>query len=202
MAQTSACEVCDVPKGQAGTGDSIQPVPGEHSGVLHEERATTPIAGGTAALFIYIGAVLAAAFKNIKNRGNELKDLLTGQGITEITTSNELISGIVGGRLAVPWPERSYTIRGRASPTPTNSRRKSGHRRGTKRHFEDCHGSPSPGWSGLTRFGVGQALPIDLLHFRCCIAAIFALCPASGSAALSCGKTLPFRRRPSIRFLG
>jgi hypothetical protein len=31
-----------------------------------------------------LGAVLAAAFENIKNRGNELKDLLQRQGITEI----------------------------------------------------------------------------------------------------------------------
>jgi hypothetical protein len=87
MAQTSSCEVCDVPKGQAGTGNSIQPFPAEHGGVLHEERATTPIAGGTAALLIFLGVVLAAAFKNIKNRGNELKDLLQRQGIAEIAAS-------------------------------------------------------------------------------------------------------------------
>jgi hypothetical protein len=86
MAQTSSCEVCDVPKGQAGTGDSSQPVPGEFGDVRHEERAITPIAGGTAALLIFLGAVLAA-FKKIKNRGNELKDLLQRQGITEIATS-------------------------------------------------------------------------------------------------------------------
>ena len=48
MTQTSSCEVCDVPKGQARTGDSIQ---------------------------------------EIENRGNELKDLLQRQGITEIVTS-------------------------------------------------------------------------------------------------------------------
>jgi hypothetical protein len=71
MAQTSSCEVCDVPKGQAGT----------------------PIAGGAAerdergsALLILIVAVLAA-FKKIKNRGNELKDLLQREGITEIAAS-------------------------------------------------------------------------------------------------------------------
>jgi len=87
MAQTSFCEVCDVPKGQAGTGDSIQPVPGEFGDVRHEERAITPIAGGTPALLIFLGAVLAAAFKKIKNRGNELKDLLQRQGIAEIATS-------------------------------------------------------------------------------------------------------------------
>jgi hypothetical protein len=34
-----------------------------------------------------MGAVLAAAFKNIKNRGNELKDLLQIQGIIEIAPS-------------------------------------------------------------------------------------------------------------------
>jgi hypothetical protein len=87
MAQTSSCVVCDVPKGQAGTGNSIQPFPAEHGGVLHEERAITPIAGGTAALLIFLGAVLAAVFKKIKNRGNELKDLLQRQGITEIAIS-------------------------------------------------------------------------------------------------------------------
>jgi hypothetical protein len=131
MAQTSFCEVCDVPKGQAGTGDSIQPFPAEHGGVLHEERAITPIAGGTAVLLIFLGAVLAAAFKKTKNRGNELKDLLQRQGITEIVLSKRThfraekaaigaersgISRIV--RLAVPWLKRSCAIRGRASPTP------------------------------------------------------------------------------------
>jgi len=35
MAQTSSCEDCDVPKGQAGTGDSIQPFPGEFGDVRH-----------------------------------------------------------------------------------------------------------------------------------------------------------------------
>jgi len=69
---------------------------------------------------------------------------------------------IVGGRLAVPWLDGSHTIRGRASPTPTNSRRKGGHWRGTKRHFADCHGLPSPGRSGITRSGVGQALPLRI----------------------------------------
>jgi hypothetical protein len=71
-----------------------------------------------AALLICLGAVLAAAFKNIKNRGNELKDLLQRQGITEMAASKRThfraenaaigaertaISRIVGGRLAVPW---------------------------------------------------------------------------------------------------
>jgi hypothetical protein len=60
MAQTSSCEVSDVPKGQA---------------------ARRP-----AALPICLGAVLAA-FKKIKNRGKELKDLLQRQGITEIAAS-------------------------------------------------------------------------------------------------------------------
>jgi hypothetical protein len=117
MAEASSCEACDVPKGQAGT----------------------PIAGGTAerdeggsALLIWMVTVLAAAFKNIKNRGNELKDLLQRQGIAEIAISKRThfraekaaigaersaISRIV--RLAVPWLERSCAIRGRASPTPT-----------------------------------------------------------------------------------
>jgi len=72
MAQTSSCEVCDVPKGQAGT----------------------PIAGGTkdrdeggSALLIWIVTVLAGAFEYIKNRGNELKGLLQRQGIAEIAAS-------------------------------------------------------------------------------------------------------------------
>ena len=72
MAEASSCEACDVPKGQAGT----------------------PIAGGTAerdeggsALLIWMVTVLAAAFKNIKNRGNELKGLLQRQGIAEIAAS-------------------------------------------------------------------------------------------------------------------
>jgi hypothetical protein len=130
MAQTSSCEVSDVPKGQAGTGDSIQPVSGEFGDVWQEERAITPIAGGTAALLIFLGAVLAAAFKNIKNRGNELKDLLQRQGIAEIAASKRThfraekaalgaersgISRIV--RLAVPWLKRSCAIQGGASPT-------------------------------------------------------------------------------------
>jgi hypothetical protein len=34
-----------------------------------------------------MGAVLAAAFKNIKNRGNELKDLLQRKGISEIAAA-------------------------------------------------------------------------------------------------------------------
>ena len=109
MAQTSSCEVCDVPKGQAGTGDSIQPVPDPASQAVRQ----------SVALLIWIAAVLAAAFKNIKNRGNELKDLLQIQGIIEIAPSKRThfcaeaaviaaerggISTIVGGWLAVPWP--------------------------------------------------------------------------------------------------
>ena len=140
MAQTSSCEVCDVPKGQAGTPIQSSRSPAEQDGVLHEERAISPIAVFTrqaarlpAALFICLRAVLAVTFKNIKNRGNELKDLLQRQGITEIAASKrthfraEKAATRRGtkrhfedcrGRLAVPWPERSYTIRGRASPTP------------------------------------------------------------------------------------
>jgi hypothetical protein len=78
MAQTSSCEVCDVPKGHARTGDAIQPVPEEFSDARHERGS---------ALLIWMVAVLAAACKNIKNRGNELKDLLQRQGITEIVAS-------------------------------------------------------------------------------------------------------------------
>ncbi len=68
----------------------------------------------------------------IKNRGNELKDLLQRQGITEIATSKRThfraekavigskrsgFSSIVGGRLAVPWRERACAIRvGQALP--------------------------------------------------------------------------------------
>jgi hypothetical protein len=128
MAQTSSCEVCDVSEGQAGMDDSIQPVPGEFGDVRHEERAITPIASGTGALLIWLGALLAAAFKEIKNRGNELKDLLQRQGITEIASSK-------------------------------------------RTHFGDCHGSPSPGRSDLTRSGVGQALPLRIRAERAAIGA-------------------------------
>jgi hypothetical protein len=152
MAQTSSCEVCDVPKGQAGTpiaggtaerdeGGSADPRfwgPRFFRGATDKPRTPTPGVRATQlrALLICLGAVLAA-FKKIKNRGNELKDLLQRQGITEIATSKRThfraeraaigaarsgISRIVGGRLAVPWLERSYTIRGRASPTPARFR--------------------------------------------------------------------------------
>jgi len=87
MAQTSSCEVCDVPQGQAGTEDSNQPVAEEQGGVLEEKRTITSVTAATAALLVWIGSVLAAAFANIKNRGNELKDFLQRQGITEIAAS-------------------------------------------------------------------------------------------------------------------
>jgi hypothetical protein len=103
MAQTSSCEVCDVPKGQAGTpiagGTAERDERGSAGprfwgprffrGATDKPRTPTPGVRATQlrALLILMGAVLAAAFKNIKNRGNELKDLLTGQGITEITAS-------------------------------------------------------------------------------------------------------------------
>jgi ribosomal protein L44E len=119
MAQTSSCEVCDVPKGQAGTGDSIQPfVSVDIVSPLGIRDPTRQALRQPAALLIWMGAVLGAAFKNIKNRGNELKDLLQRQGITEIVISKRThfcaeraaigaersgISRIVGGRLAVPW---------------------------------------------------------------------------------------------------
>lgn len=78
-----------------------------------------------------IRGVLQSAAK-YRNRGNELRDLLQRQGITEIAASKRThfraekaaigaersgISRIV--RLAVPWLGRSGGIRGRASPTRT-----------------------------------------------------------------------------------
>jgi hypothetical protein len=74
--------------------------------------------GRTAALLVSMVAAVAAVFKSVKNRGNELKDLLQRQGITEIVLSKRThfragraafgaeqsgISEIAGGRLAVPW---------------------------------------------------------------------------------------------------
>ncbi len=87
MAQTSSCEVSDVPKGQAGTENSNQPVTEEQGGVLEEKRTITSVTAATAAVLVWIGAVLAVTFTNIKNRGNELKELLQRQGITEIAAS-------------------------------------------------------------------------------------------------------------------
>ena len=74
-----------------------------------------------AALLIWMVAVLAAAFKKIKNRGNELRDLLQRQGITETAASKRTQFGDCHG-LPSPGPGRSYTIRGRASSTPTRFR--------------------------------------------------------------------------------
>ncbi len=97
-------------------------------GDSNANQATSP-----SAINVCLGSVLAA-FKNIKNRGNELKDLLQRQGITEMAASKRThfraekgaigaersgISRAVRGRLAVPWLKRSGAIRGRASPTPT-----------------------------------------------------------------------------------
>jgi hypothetical protein len=103
MAQTSSCEVCDVPKGQAGApiaggtkdrdeGGSADPRfwgPRFFRGATDKPRTPKPGVRATQlrALLIWMVAVLAAAFKNIKNRGNELKDLLQRQGISEIATS-------------------------------------------------------------------------------------------------------------------
>ena len=58
-------------------------------GVTDKPRTPKPGVRATQlrALLIWMVAVLATAFKNIKNRGNELKDLLQRQGITEIATS-------------------------------------------------------------------------------------------------------------------
>jgi len=128
MAQTSSCEVCDVPKGQAGTPIAGGTAEREECGSADPrgrgprffrgatDKPRTPTPGVRATLFICLAAVVAA-FKKIKNRGNELKDLLQRQGITEIATSK-------------------------------------------RTHFGDCHGLPSPGRSGLTRSGLGQALPL------------------------------------------
>ena len=103
MAEASSCEACDVPKGQAGTpiaggtaerdeGGSADPRcwgPRFFRGATDKPRTPKPGVRATQlrALLIWMVAVLATAFKNIKNRGNELKDLLQRQGITEIATS-------------------------------------------------------------------------------------------------------------------
>jgi len=86
--------------------------------------------GATDEPLICLGAVLAT-FKNVKNRGNELKDLLQRQEITEIAASKRThfraerapvgaersgISRIVGGRLALPRLMRSCVISGETSP--------------------------------------------------------------------------------------
>ena len=72
---------------------------------------------------ISIGAVLAAAFKKIKNRGNELKDLLQRKGITETALSKRTRfraekvrieakeSTISGARRAVARAGRAYMPR-------------------------------------------------------------------------------------------
>jgi hypothetical protein len=58
------------------------------------------------ALLIWIVAVLAA-FKNIKNRGNELKDLLQRKGITEIAASKRTHFGAENAAIdAEPKPRR------------------------------------------------------------------------------------------------
>ena len=58
-------------------------------GATDKPRTPTPGVRATQlrALLISIGAVLATAFKKIENRGNELKDLLQRQVITEIANS-------------------------------------------------------------------------------------------------------------------
>jgi hypothetical protein len=124
MAKTSSCEV--------GSADPRFWGPRFFRGATDKPRTPTPGVRATQlrALLIWMVAVLAAAFKNIKNRGNELKDLLQRQGIIEIAASKRThsraekaaigaersgISRIV--RSAVPWLKRSCAIRGRASPT-------------------------------------------------------------------------------------
>jgi hypothetical protein len=98
------------------------------------DKPRTPAPGVRAtqlrAALICLGAVLAA-FKKIKNRGNELKDLLQRQGITEIAASKRThfraekaavgaqrggISRIVEGRLAVPRLKWSGAITAESSP--------------------------------------------------------------------------------------
>jgi hypothetical protein len=76
---------------------------------------------------------ILAAFKKTKDCGNELKDLLQRQQITEIAASKRThfraekavigaersaISTIVGGRLAVPGAGAMLHDPGWASPTP------------------------------------------------------------------------------------
>ncbi len=130
MAQTLSGEGSDVPKGEAGTPRAGGTAEGEECGSADPrgrgprflrgatDKPRTPTPGVRATMLIWMVAVLAAAFENIKNRGNELKDLLQRQGITEIAASKRthfraekaaigaersIISRIVGGRLAVPW---------------------------------------------------------------------------------------------------
>jgi len=100
MAQTSSCEVSDVPKGQAGTpiaggtaerdehGSADPQCRGPRLVCRPTEEPRTPAPGVRAThLLICLGALLAGVLKNIKNRGNELKDLLQREGITEIAAS-------------------------------------------------------------------------------------------------------------------
>jgi hypothetical protein len=119
MAQTSSCEVCDVPKGQAGTGDSIQPVPEDIVSPQGIRDPTRQAVGESAALLIWMGAVLAAVFTKIKNRGNELKDVLQRQGITEIAASKRTHFGDCPG---LPSPGRSGLLGARASSPPIQMR--------------------------------------------------------------------------------
>ena len=129
MAQTSSGEVCDVPKGRVGTPISGGTAELDERGSADPrgrgprflrgatEKPRTPTPGVRATLFTCLAAVVAA-FKIIKNRGNELRDLLERQGITEIVALKRThfraekaalasegsgISRIVGGWLAVPW---------------------------------------------------------------------------------------------------
>jgi len=77
----------------AGSADPRSWGPRFFHGATDKPRTPTPGVRATQlrALLILIGAVLAAAFKKIKNRGNELKDLLQRQGITEIATSKRTL---------------------------------------------------------------------------------------------------------------
>ena len=111
MAQTSSCEVCDVPQGQVGT-----PIAGGETAERDEDGSADPRGWGPRFLreatdqprtptpgvrAILLGAVLAA-FEHIRNRGNELNDLLQRQGITEIVALKRTHFRAEGAGLAEP----------------------------------------------------------------------------------------------------
>jgi len=98
---------------------------------MRHPRTPTPGSRATRlrALLISVGAILAATLKRIKNRGNELKDLLQGREITEIANSNytNLQSEAVNLDLAVTGGPSSCSITlswtdasGRARTVTTN----------------------------------------------------------------------------------
>ena len=111
MAQTSSGEVCDVPQGQVG-----MPIAGGETAERDErgsadprfwgprflreatDKPRTPTPGVRATLL----AAVLAAFTSIKNRGNELKDLLQRQGITEIAASRRTHFGAQNEAIGAP----------------------------------------------------------------------------------------------------